>query len=272
LSAKISLHAPLSAVWEIDLKILVTFALENEFAPWRKMRKFQRVSADSWDKTFVARVSDADVRVILTGAGRFASQRAMDQAFAETPDVCIVSGLAGALKVEYAPGQVLAARSVANISSKRVIRSDAELVSMAAACGARVADRFLVSDRVIAVASEKKQLGGFGDAVDMESLWVLAAAAQRSVRAVVIRAISDAADADLPLDFDRIFDKQGNVRVVKVIGQLARKPKRIPGLLRLANDSERAAGALATFLETYIQSLSSAPLHETAKAEALAVN
>jgi adenosylhomocysteine nucleosidase len=271
LSPQARVSAFLSAAWGINLKILVTFALENEFAPWRKLRKFQRVSVDSWDKTFVARVGDADVRVILTGAGRFASQRAMEQAFAETPDVCIVSGLAGALKAEYSPGQVLAARSVAKLPSTRVIRSDADLVSMAAACGAKVADRFLVSDHVIALAAEKKQLAGMGDAVDMESLWVLAAAAQRSVRAVAIRAISDAADADLPLDFDRIFNKQGSVSVVKVMGQLARKPKRIGGLLRLANDSERAAGALATFLEAYIQSLSSAPFHEIAKAEALAV-
>jgi nucleoside phosphorylase len=227
---------------------------------------------DSWDKTFVARVGDADVRVFLTGAGRFASQRAMDQAFAEIPDVCIVSGLAGALKANYSPGQVLAARTVANLTGTRVVCSDAELLSSAANAGAKVADRILVSDRVIATAAEKRQLGVSGDAVDMESLWVLAAAAERSVRAVVIRGISDAADADLPLEFDRIFDQQGNVSLIKVVGQLARKPQRISGLLRLANDSERAAGALATFLDAYVQSLSSQPLDEIAKAEALAVN
>ena len=254
------------------MKILVTFALENEFSPWRKLRKFQRIAVDSWDKTFVARVGDADVRVLLTGAGRFASQRAMDQAFSEIPDACIVSGLAGALKADYLPGRVLAARTVANLPGTRVLRSDAELLSRAAKSGAKMADRILASDRVIATAAEKQRLGASGDAVDMESLWVLVAAAQRSVRAVVIRAISDAADADLPLEFDRIFDQQGKVSLVKVVGQLARKPQRIAGLLRLANDSERAAGALATFLDGYIQSLSSQPLDEIAKAEALAVN
>ncbi|HYL67991.1 MAG TPA: hypothetical protein VEX69_02400 [Candidatus Limnocylindria bacterium] len=251
---------------------MVTFALENEFAPWRKLRKFHRVSVDSWDKTFVTRVGEADVRVLLTGAGRFASQRAMDQAFAEIPDVCIVSGLAGALKTDYLPGRVLAARNVANLTGTRVLCSDTELLCSAARAGAKVADRILVSDRVVATAAEKQQLGVSGDAVDMESFWVLAAAAQRSVRAVVIRAISDAADADLPLEFDRIFDQRGNVSLVKVVGQLARKPQRIAGLLRLANDSERAAGALATFLDAYIQTLSSQPLDDIAKAEALAVN
>ncbi len=217
-------------------------------------------------------MGDADVRVILTGAGRFAAQHAMDQAFSEMPDACIVSGLSGALKADYLPGRVLTARAVANLPGTRILRSDAELLSRAAKSGAKVADRILVSDRVIATAAEKQQLGASGDAVDMESLWVLAAAAQRSVRAVVIRAISDAADANLPLEFDRIFDKRGKVSLVKVIGQLARKPRRIGGLLRLANDSERAAGALASFLDAYIESLSSQPLDEIAKAEALAVN
>jgi adenosylhomocysteine nucleosidase len=254
------------------VKVLVTFALENEFAPWRKLRKFERVSVDTWDKTFVARVGDADVRVILTGAGRFASQRAMDHAFAQVPDACIISGLAGALKAEYLPGEVLTARTVGNLRGTREMRSDVELVSRAAASGAKLADKIIVSERVIATAKEKQQLGASGDAVDMESLWVLAAAAQRSVRAVVIRAISDAADTDLPLEFDRIFDRQGNVSMLKVLGQLVHKPNRIPGLLRLANDSERAAGALAVFLDGYIRSLSSQPLEEIAKAEELAVN
>src|SRR4029077_1919591 len=136
----------------------------------------------------------------------------------------------------------------------------------------KVVERILVTDRVIATSKEKQQLGAAADAVDMESLWVLAAAAQRSLRAVVIRAISDASDADLPLEFDRIFDAQGNVSIMKVIRQVARKPHRIPFLVRLANDSERAARALAIFLDDYIQSLASQPLDGIAKAEALAAN
>jgi adenosylhomocysteine nucleosidase len=254
------------------LKILVTFALENEFAPWRKLRGFKRVAVDAWDKTFVARVGDADVRVILTGAGRFAAQRAMDRAFNEQPDVCIASGLAGALKADYLPGQVLVARSVANLAGTRVVRGDSELVSIAERSGAKIAERLFASDRAIGTAKEKQQLGASGDAVDMESLYVLVAAGQRSVPAVAIRAISDAVDADLPLDFDRVFDDQGNVSITKVLGQVVLKPHRIAGLLRLASDSERAASALAAFLDEYIQQLPTQPLDENAKAEALAVS
>ena len=254
------------------MKILVTFALENEFAPWRKLRKFRRVSEDSWDRTFVAEVGDSSVRVLLTGAGRFASQRAMDRAFADVPDACIVSGFAGALKPEYLPGQVLTARTVGNLTGTRVMHCDTELVSMAAEFGAKLAQRIIVSESVVATSKEKQQLGASGDAVDMESLWVLAAAAKRSVRAVVIRAISDSVDADLPLDFDRIFDEQGRVSVVKVLGQVAKRPQRIVGLLRLAGDSELAAQALARFLDDYIDSFSSQPVDGISKAAAMAVN
>lgn len=254
------------------MNILVIFALENEFAPWRKMRKFKRVSEDPWDNTFVARVGDADVRVILTGAGRFASQRAMDQAFTVVPNACIVSGFAGALKPEYLPGQVVTARTVGNSTGTRLVHCDAELVSIAAESGATVAQRILVSERVIATAKEKQDLSALGDAVDMESLWVLAAAAQRSVPAVVIRAISDSVEADLPLDFDRIFDGRGKVSVMKVLSQVAKKPQRIAGLLRLASDSEIAASALAKFLDAFIDTFSSQPFDRIAKAAAMAVN
>jgi adenosylhomocysteine nucleosidase len=254
------------------LKILVTFALDNEFAPWRKLRRFKRVSVDSWDKTFVARVGDADVRVILTGVGRFAAQRAMGQAFNITPDVCIAAGLSGALKADYLPGQILAARTVANMTGTRMMHSDSELVSAAAASGAKIVASFLASERVIATSQEKQELGASGDAVDMESLYVVTAAAQHSVRAVAIRAISDAVNEDLPLDFERVFNEQGGVSVGNVIRQIAASPGRIPGLLRLASNTERAAGALAAFLDVYVQSLISRPLDEIAKAAALAVN
>lgn len=143
---------------------------------------------------------------------------------------------------------------------------------MAAESGANVVDRVLVSERVVATSQEKKQLGASGDAVDMESLWVLSAAAKRSVRAVLIRAVSDSVDTDLPLDFDRVFDGQGKVSVLNVVGQLAKKPQRIAGLLRLAIDSERAAVALAKFLDAYIESFSCQPLNEIAKSAAVAVS
>lgn len=253
------------------MKVLITFALANEFAPWRKLRRFERVSVDSWDQTYAATIGATDVRVVLTGAGRFAAQRALAHAFDGAPDLCIASGLSGALKSSYAPGDVLVARAVADVAGTRLIQCDVEYVTRADASGAEVVEKFLVSNHVVATAKEKSALSETGDAVDLETLYVLAAASQRGIRCVAIRAISDASDSNLPLDFDRVFSERGEVSVPKVVGQLVRRPRRLPGLLRLANDSERAATALAHFLEAYIQNISSVPAPELAKAEALAI-
>jgi adenosylhomocysteine nucleosidase len=235
------------------------------------LRRFERVSAGAWDQTYAARVGLCDLRVVLTGAGRFAAQGALAHAFGSDPDICIASGLSGSLKPSYVPGDVLAARTVADVNGTRHLYGDAELISRAEASGARIVETFLVSDQVIVTAEEKSTLSAFGDAVDMETLYILAAAAQRGIRCVAIRAISDGADSDLPLDFNGVFDERGAVSIPKVIGQVVRKPGRIAALLRLANESERAAAALAQFLESYIQGIASGPLPEIAKAEALAV-
>ena len=90
-------------------------------------------------------------------------------------------------------------------------------------------ERFLTSDHVVGGAAEKQQLGASADAVDMESLWILSAAAQHGVPACAVRAISDAADASMPLDFDRVFNKRGAVSIPKVIGQLATHPLKMGG-------------------------------------------
>jgi adenosylhomocysteine nucleosidase len=253
------------------MKALITFALANEFAAWRKSRQFKRVSVDAWDQTYWAQVGAADVRVVLTGAGRFAAQRALARAFDHVPDVCIASGLAGALKPAYRPGAILAARTVADVNGTRLMRSDPELISRAGEGGAKVVERFLVSDRVVSTTEEKMSLGLSGDAVDMESLHILAAAACRGVRSVAIRAISDGSELNLPLDFDRAFNERGVLSVPKVIGQIVARPNRIGGLLRLAYESERAAAALATFLDEYVQRIAEGPLPEIARAEALAI-
>ena len=253
------------------MKVLVTFALENEFAPWCKLRNFARVAAGNRDQTFTARVGSADVRVVLTGAGRFAAERVIPQALEVRPDVCIASGLSGGLKQDYRPGDILVARAAADARGARWVLGDPELVTHADASGARVVEKFLVSERVVSRVEEKEALASFGDAVDMESIYVLSAAAHRGIRAVAIRAISDAADSNLPLDFDRVFDKRGAVSMTKVIGQVLRRPHRIAGLMRLAHESQRAAAALADFLDAYVQSIAEDPLRKVAKVEALAI-
>jgi hypothetical protein len=58
-------------------------------------------------------------------------------------------------------------------------------------------------------------------------------------------------DEDLPLDMDRILSN-GHVSIPRVLGQVARRPQVLPGLMRLGKQSKNAAESLAHFLDQYI--------------------
>ena len=245
------------------MKILVTFALENEFAPWHAMRKFR---AGNWGEANVysAEIGYAEVGVVLTGAGPRQAHTQAAKVFGSDPDainLCVSAGLAGALKPNYQVGQVLAARSlrteaVRDDLKKNVLESSAPLLSFAAECGATVVDQFYSAERVVGRSEEKRHLGEHSDAVEMESFEVLLESAAYGIPAIAIRAISDSVDDDLPLDMNRIFTDEGQVSIPRVLGQVALHPGSVPDLVRLGQNSKAAARSLADFLDKYITTVS----------------
>ena len=245
------------------MKILVTFALETEFAPWRALREFRAVL---WGdaEVYRAQMGAAEVVVLLTGVGpkqahlQTAKVLEGDQ---ESIHLCISSGLAGALKPEYQIGQVVAARAVCTEnelrdSSSNRLQSSTALLSFAEECGATVVEQFFSSVRVVGRAEEKRELGEHSDAVEMESFEVLLESAAYGIPAIAIRAISDSVDDDLPLDMNRIFTDEGQVSIPRVLGQVALHPTAVPELVRLGQNSKTAAEALAQFLDKYITMVS----------------
>ncbi len=243
------------------MKILVTFALGAEFAPWRRLRDF--VPVKFGDSAFYrTQAGNAEVAVFLTGAGAKVMGLFMDLLAAGPGfDVCISSGLAGALRPEHLPGEVLAARSVcrpvarADLASER-IRCDSDLLEGAGQCGAKIVEQFYTSDRIVAATREKARLGEFADAVEMESFDILREAGAWGTRAVAVRAVSDALDHDLPLDFNRVLTPRGEVSIARILGEVARTPRSLPALLRFGRQSRRAAEHLVRFLDVYVEALS----------------
>jgi hypothetical protein len=82
----------------------------------------------------------------------------------------------------------------------------------------------------------------------MESAGVAEVAARRGLPFAAIRAISDGFDEDLPLDFTRCANRDGQIRSAAVVLELLRHPSALPGLLRLGRNSRVAAERLAAFL------------------------
>ena len=236
------------------MKILVTFAVHAEFAAWRRKGQFRRVTRQPFP-LYAGEVGGSSVRVLLTGIGNDSASEAIRWGLAGATDLCISSGFAGALRSDLCVSELLAARVVCRAGRELAVASDRHLFATACDAGARPVDRFMTARRSVASVEEKSVLSGEADAVEMESYGILAEAARRGVRAVCVRAVSDAAYTALPLDFDGMRDERGAIRMRALLLELLRKPQQLPALLRLARDCRQASGRLAEFLEVYLQVL-----------------
>jgi len=236
------------------MRILVTFALDAEFAPWRRLRSLRRV-APTVPSLYEACISGAEVRVALTGVGVAHARRVVQQALADGADLCISSGLAGGLRMGQRSGEVLAARAVLAPAGVVFVNSTSWLVDAAVRCGAQEVRMFHSADSIVLTAVEKARLAVSADAVEMEGFAILSEAQGLRVPAVAIRVVGDTAEQNLPLDFNRILGREGRVSASRLFVELARNPLRVPAVARLGRQSQRAAAQLALFLDRYVELL-----------------
>jgi hypothetical protein len=108
---------------------------------------------------------------------------------------------------------------------------------------------------VIVDANEKIELGRIADVVDMESGDVLYEARAFGARVVAIRAVSDSSDKDLPIDFNRVVNNEGDVSIPRVLGEVLKRPTALPSLMKFGRQSRAAAEKLAIVLDRYVECL-----------------
>jgi Phosphorylase superfamily len=132
---------------------------------------------------------------------------------------------------------------------------DASVVARALRCGARRITALYSAQAIVVTAVEKRRLSARADAVDMESWAILSESRQRGIPGVAIRAISDPADVDLPLDLNRAVSPQGELNWGGVLAAMARRPTAVPWFVRLGVLGHRAATALSVFLDAYMERL-----------------
>lgn len=233
------------------MKILVTFALHPEFAPWHRRRAFlfdHVAGLPAWS----ARLGAAELRVALTGMGPHHASRSIYALLADRPDFLISSGLCASLRPDDHLADVLVARALSSSSNTKLLRADESLFHFAAASGARPVELFHTSESLLCTPEEKAKLAPRAQAADMESYVILEAAAAHRIPAVAIRAVSDAHDQSLPYDFSRALDPLGNLSLLRLLGHIARRPHKLPELVRLGRSSNAAAAALADFLDDFL--------------------
>lgn len=258
--------------------MLVTFAVDEEFAPWRKLRTFRYVDYDGL-QLWRTNTGETEIIVIVTGMGTQAAAQAMGLMMGMADDnrhfdICISSGLAGALREGLLPGAIIAPQMLladgphADLGLDQLM-VDQELRKRALAAGAVCIDCLLTAGTVLAKAHQKRACSSKAQSVDMESFEIVRNAKAWGARAVVLRAISDTATEDLPINFNRTLSKKNQISLWKVLLELLKNPMALPALVRFGRQSRRAAEALTRFLDKYVQGLAAGNWDSSLKREAV---
>jgi adenosylhomocysteine nucleosidase len=118
--------------------------------------------------------------------------------------------------------------------------------SLAERFGGLTAHTILGGSTIAADAAAKRRLYAAtqAHAIDLESGAVAAIAGARGLPFIVIRAICDPAERDLPPAALTALDPDGAIGLWGVLRSLLGNPRQIPGLLALAHDAKLARRAL----------------------------
>jgi adenosylhomocysteine nucleosidase len=217
-------------------KTAIVAALEREVKPlitaWRVV---DRSHAGRHFRFF----ESEHAAVVCGGIGEEAARRAAEAVFAlYAPDTILSVGFAGALDPSLKVGTLFTPSRVVNARDSSVSETG-------------TGSGTLVSFASIATADQKGKLASaYGaQAVDMEAAAVARAAQSRGVRFECAKAISDDQSFDLP-GLDR-FVQDGQFRTKRFIAYSLARPWLWLRLLRLAQNSRKAAETLCNFLERY---------------------
>jgi hopanoid-associated phosphorylase len=193
-----------------------------------------------------ARIFGADALTVSAGGDAGATRAGIASLIARGADRLVSFGIAGALDPALKPGDLVIGSAVSTADGVRVPVDQKWLAHLTTHLTiARVAD-VVGSTEIAATAARKAMLHRDTAAacVDQESHWVADAAHANHLPFIVLRAIADRAGDNLPPAVLVGLDAQGNARTGAVIGALLRNPMQLPGLIRVALQTNRALKGL----------------------------
>ena len=206
--------------------ILVCFAVKEEAVPF-------------------LRVLPPGVETLITGMGAAAAERASTPRLDERPWRCVFTcGFAGGLNPALRPETVLC-----DTDGNFPLRQS--LLDAGAVPGS-----FCHHTRVLTTVEEKRQVreASRADAVEMESEVIRRLCHERGIPSATVRVISDAADEELPLDFNALMTDDGKLNFGKLALAVLRHPQKVPALLALGRRSKSSAARLAAVLRATLAS------------------
>ncbi|MEJ0090990.1 MAG: hypothetical protein WDM80_14760 [Limisphaerales bacterium] len=205
-----------------EVGTLVCFALEEEAAPFRKLA-----------------TKIPNVAILITGIGAKNAGTVLRRFLEKNlPKQVLTCGFAGGLNPELHGGDVVFMTGYPALEEKL---ADAD---------ALLAD-FFTSPRIATTAAEKKKLRTEtgADVVEMESGAIMEVCRERRIPCAMVRAISDTADENLPLDFNKLSKPDMNLHYGKLAWAIIRAPWKIGALIGLHKRTSFAAQQLAIVLD-----------------------
>lgn len=227
-------------------EILVCFALKDEAVAFRKM-------------------APSHVHVLIVGIGRQNAEKFI-RAFLENHSLAMVftCGFAGGLSPDLKIGDVVfefpSRSSQGNEAQTEIADRKSQIVNeleppyvgcheKLISAGAKPAT-FFCADRIATTVAEKKQLRDTtgADVVEMESAAIHEVCCEKGIPCVTVRAISDTADEDLPLDFNALSKPDKSLDFGKLFLAIAKSPGKIGALMQLQKKTKLAAERMAEVL------------------------
>jgi len=222
------------------MSTLLCFALKEEAAPFQKMA-----------------AGRPDVSILITGIGRQNAGKSVREFLATNlPELVLTCGFAGGLNPDLKLGDVVFELTdrrgefhEPQTENKIGDSQSSPLREKLLGTGAKPA-KFFCADRIATTVAEKKKLRAEtgADAVDLESGAIHAVGRERGIPCATVRVISDAANEDLPLDFNQLAKPDMNLDYGKLAWAIAKSPGKISALLKLQKQTRFAAERLANVL------------------------
>lgn len=184
------------------------------------------------------------VETLVTGMGADNAARAVSTALDKfTFALVLTCGFAGGLNPRLAAGAIVYSADAETDLVETLIELKASHASLH--CARRVA----------VTSAEKQQLWKTtrADAVEMESNVIREICRARRISSATIRVISDAADEDLPLDFNAVMTADCRVNYSKLLLLVAAAPWKIPSLVAFQRQANGAARRLGECLNQLLR-------------------
>jgi len=207
--------------------VLVCFAVKEEAEPFQKLFGY-----------------DPAVQVLVTGMGKRNALKSLLGVLEQTtPALVLTCGFAGGLDPMLSVGTVV-------YDEDQGCGLSAELERL----GAKHA-RFFCASRIAVTPEEKRIIRNStgADAVEMESEHIRALCRSHNIPSATIRVISDAAEEELPLDFNTLLTRDEKINYARLGLALFRSPGKIPHLISLQKRTAVSANGLAVVLQKFLQ-------------------